>query len=1300
MRAPLLLIITLYIATSSFSQCLTGFNKLYPEPSIDTKQDFARSVSMFEDYMAVGIPGNDSLGRITGLVQIYQKSLHNNWNKIATIAPSDPQAALQFGYNVKLSKGYLLVSAAANGGKVYIYKKPLSGWSSSHTELAILKISNGVTFGIGYNNPVEISDDEQTIAITDPYHTISNINSYQSGAVFVFHKHVTDQWSESISPSTILPPDEGIGDFGRGGVSIQGNKIATSAPYNSTGTGAIYIFNDASGEFNNLTLEAELAGGSINESYFLGFYNLVFTADGIFASAVVSAQRTPKFGIVFFETPSSGTWHDGQRTCYIDVDGDTTTHQNFPLYISSASQSIFVSSKDEDGTGRFYILKKGINGWCDPLYESIDYTAAPPAHVLNYYGSVHSSSKNSSAAVGLVSHPQSNDHQIALKVLSKNNSNVWEDQLIYPSNKTTAGHYYGSCMVGLENYLFTGAPNDGTVKVNGGAVYIYKKFGGTWSKIGKLLPEIHDRYDDDFGTALATNGRQLAVGAVGFEPHGRVFVYANDNSDWSSIRLVQEIDLPSDLTVYSFGDHLAMSDDWLIIPYVQNAPAHIILAIYKANGEIWDFYETVEVGMANIFAKESTFDVAIEDDIIVAGTNVLHLENDHWGLQCTLSNSDHEPMQISSDFTHWITNGDNFGQAVAISDTTIFIGAPTKDFEGNWDVGAVYVYTKAQGTEWQTTTESAKILPRVTMEGELFGYSLKALYNTLIVGAPGADYKTTGEARNLPGRAYVFQAENYDWTNIISLIDFTGDSNLKDYFGVSVNMNFPNFFIGASIEDIPTGKLSGSVYVTQTPSILKLVPPICSYQGIINLFEYPFGGTWTGPGITNASEGILDPKIAGLGVHEYIYTTSSCRYQGKLQVEIKASPSAVLTCNKDFKVCPNTVFNIQLGLQEQQGATYNWYYHPYGQNNYSNLNLSTPIIQATQRGQYQAKIYNQSCYALSQAISVTDETIDVTVDSIGKTCQSNTEGVALTGHPQGGTWVGTGVKNNTFFPKSLADGTYTLNYNYKSPLGCNYQKNNTAEVVSLATPIIERSGSLCAEGNVTLSTQNALAADIYLYWKKKNDKDNAYKTIAENLPAISVNERGTYQLYIKNEVCENASYPFNINDSLKILVTPQITDFEICNDEVLSFSTTNLSGAIYEWYLANSPNEQGNLLAENSNTLVASESGFYHVNVSSGICTIESLPKHLVVHPADSIFIPNVITPNGDYTNDEFEIVTTSERVTYTIMNRFGEEVFNGTANDKWSANDVSSGVYFYYLTYNTCQGESKTLKGTIHVIK
>lgn len=87
------------------------------------------------------------------------------------------------------------------------------------------------------------------------------------------------------------------------------------------------------------------------------------------------------------------------------------------------------------------------------------------------------------------------------------------------------------------------------------------------------------------------------------------------------------------------------------------------------------------------------------------------------------------------------------------------------------------------------------------------------------------------------------------------------------------------------------------------------------------------------------------------------------------------------------------------------------------------------------------------------------------------------------------------------------------------------------------------------------------------------------------------------------------------------------------------------------------------------------------------------------------IVVPNVITPNGDGTNDQFEINTSGlKEYELIIVNRWGNVVFNTTTpNVHWdgriNGNDVVDGVYFYTLNAATTTKEY-SFQGNVTVIK
>lgn len=1311
MKFIFLIVLGAFLAFNTFSQCLTDFTKLLPQPSIDNTLDFGRSIAMYDDYLAIGIPNSDSLGRLTGIVHVYKKN-NSTWEKVAVLAPRIPSNALQFGWSLKMSRDYLLVGATGGGGKVYLFKKPSSGWGSDllwkyQNEHTIFTVSNSSSFGVSHNNTIDISEDQRTIAITDQDFVVSSIPPSRYGAVFIYRSDPLGNWSTQ-NYTQIIAPEDDAPDFGKGGVEILGNRIATTTPFSPSGNGRIYIFQDPSGDFSNPVLEAKLSPSyNPQESYLLDMSNLIFTEDGIFIPAVVGADKHREFQIIYFEKPSSGIWSDSERTCSIDPDGNTSVPTWWsPIRFSVVGNDFYVSSRDSTGTGFIHLFKKGNAGWCNPQRELIATQPAPSYPSVNSFGVVMTSNQDTNVAVGFVSHPANELSQVSLKVFSKNTLDLWESQLIYPTKKSTAGHFYGTSILGFDDYLFVGAPNDGTVKPNGGKVSIYHKNGTNWEEEGAILPPITNQRDNGFGRAIASNGKYMAIGGnTGDQPFGRVLVYKNTNNDWSRTELVQEIEFPDTLIVYAYGDHMAMNDDWLVIPYVQNAPARNMLAIFKFNGNTWDFKQIVEMGFGSLFAKESTIDVDVEGNIMAFGGLILELDNDDvWRSKYLLSPSDPEPIQIAPDFTHWISNGSLFGFSMDITDdgNTIFIGAPTKDHEGTWDVGAVYVYAKKPGESWSSRTETAKIIPRVKEERELFGYTLKGLHNTLIVGAPGSDYDINGGARNKPGRAYVFQSSDYFRQDVVGLVDFTGDSFVKDYFGIAVNLDESDFFIGASIEDIDNAKLSGSVYVTPTPPIIKLVPPVCSDAETIDLFGYPFNGVWAGPGLIDVNKGIFDPKVAGPGVHEFTYTTASCAYQGKLRIQIEDPPGALLGVNPQHTVCMEGNVNIPINVQPQTGAYYLWYYREKPTHDFESLEIRSSSMIATNRGEYQAKVYNQSCQSFSPVVTILDEHIDVTVVPPAISCAKSNISISLSAEPLGGQWSGPGVVNNTFIPANLPAGSYPITYTYTSLKGCSYQRTTAADVVPGFNPVIQREqGNLCSEGNVVLKVQGNPPADLQFIWQMKEPNGSSFTNLEESDPSITITDHGTYQIIASNETCTRTSLPITIDDQLFVILIPEEKESIICNGETLTFSISYTgSDNFSDWYFAEEENGIQTRLNSNGNNLIANKSGYYQAHVKSGICSAWTDVKHLFVHPADSIFIPNVFTPNGDGWNDKFEAWTTMDDLQIDVLNRYGQNIYQVHLGKGWTGDGFPTGIYYWQANYNTCLGERKTLKGYVHLLR
>ena len=150
---------------------------------------------------------------------------------------------------------------------------------------------------------------------------------------------------------------------------------------------------------------------------------------------------------------------------------------------------------------------------------------------------------------------------------------------------------------------------------------------------------------------------------------------------------------------------------------------------------------------------------------------------------------------------------DAFGSAVALSGDYIAIGAPNNNPGGKPRAGKVYILGRS-GVLW---TEKAK-LPGGEA-GDLFGSALAitegGTLRTLVVGAPGID-KPNGI---LGGRASVFFGTGTSWPKQADLVPSPNDLTNGAAFGFSVGVSENTAIIGAPGQQVGPAATAGAAYV-------------------------------------------------------------------------------------------------------------------------------------------------------------------------------------------------------------------------------------------------------------------------------------------------------------------------------------------------------------------------------------------------------------------------------------------------------------------------------------------------------
>lgn len=117
-------------------------------------------------------------------------------------------------------------------------------------------------------------------------------------------------------------------------------------------------------------------------------------------------------------------------------------------------------------------------------------------------------------------------------------------------------------------------------------------------------------------------------------------------------------------------------------------------------------------------------------------------------------------------------------------------------------------------------------------------------------------------------------------------------------------------------------------------------------------------------------------------------------------------------------------------------------------------------------------------------------------------------------------------------------------------------------------------------------------------------------------------------------------------------------------------------------------------------TLVVDKTGYYSAVAISGVCTIDVPSKYVKIYEADTLFVPNVFTPNGDGSNEVFTVFTNQDIISIGIFDRNGNYLFEGNGAFGWDGGNASTGVYYWLIKYTGCRNESKSVNGWVQLVR
>ena len=337
----------------------------------------------------------------------------------------------------------------------------------------------------------------------------------------------------------------------------------------------------------------------------------------------------------------------------------------------------------------------------------------------------------------------------------------WVPQATLSADDGVSGDGFGSSVAfdSTTNTAVVGAPtavHGGAFNI--GAAYVFVRSGTTWTQQAKLIASDGITWDL-FGTGAAITGDTIMIGATGVPNvdlhQGAVYVYTRSGTNWTQ----QQRLMPSN---GSSGDN-----DFGIAIAIDNGTA-----VIGARG--FD-HGAVAQGSAYIFTGSGG----------------------SWSQQKELQAGDG-------------AYGDNFGCSVALSGTTLVIGAFYKTTTAGAYAGAAYIFS-GSGASW---TQQAKLTASDGKAGDLFGSTVAVGNGIVAVGSPQHSTSLGSKA----GTIYIYAMPNGTWLQQrLPLLAVDGSPYTANvYLGSSSALNGTNLLVGAPGKGAGAGASVGAAYLYQT----------------------------------------------------------------------------------------------------------------------------------------------------------------------------------------------------------------------------------------------------------------------------------------------------------------------------------------------------------------------------------------------------------------------------------------------------------------------------------------------------
>ncbi|SHJ70330.1 gliding motility-associated C-terminal domain-containing protein [Hymenobacter daecheongensis DSM 21074] len=284
--------------------------------------------------------------------------------------------------------------------------------------------------------------------------------------------------------------------------------------------------------------------------------------------------------------------------------------------------------------------------------------------------------------------------------------------------------------------------------------------------------------------------------------------------------------------------------------------------------------------------------------------------------------------------------------------------------------------------------------------------------------------------------------------------------------------------------------------------------------------------------------------------------------------------------------------------------------------------------------------------------------------------------ITLVASPPGGTFSGPGVAGSTFSPATAGVGTFTLRYSLNDTVSCN-AATQTVVVKKLPDVTAGNDTTLCADqlrpfqlrgmrpAGGTWSGPSVSAAGLFT--PPNTNNKGAILTLR-----YSIAENGCLNSAPRQIVLAPASVA---NVRLNVPECQSAPEYTGLAPFTCTFEPV-LPGGTYQWSFGDGTPTSD----EAGPTHTFTEPGTYLVRLTARYAGCEVLTQFAPVVVGE-VFVPNIITPNGDSINDRFQPRFSCRPARLQVFTRWGNKVFEtADYHNNWRGENLPDGVYYYYL--------------------